>query len=128
MLGIVALIFIIILSVKLFLNMNRHYPAMVNNAIHPAKARVIQVAPLLYIPGVITLMLSISRLMLAPIPIGFLLLLPGILLGRKYSKLLECSGTDVGVEAGRTVANIMWLGIGAGVFSAANLLLTLIIY
>lgn len=128
MLGIVGLIFIVILSVKLFVAMNKHHTAMVDNQITPVKIRILQLSPILYIPSVIAFVLPISWLVwLAPIPFGFLLLAPGITLGRKYSKLLECSGTDVGVEASKTASNIMWLGVGVVIFIIGNILISLLI-
>ena len=122
MLGIVALIFIIILSVKLSLAMNKHYSAMLSNEIPLGSIRTIQMSPLLYIISLVAFVLPISWLVwLAPIPFGSLLLVPGIMLGKKFSMLLERSGTDVGVEAGRTASNIMWLGIGVALFIAGNI-------
>lgn len=128
MLGIVALIFIIILSIKLSIAINSHHPVMAANEMTPTRIRMLQISPLLYIPSVVAFVLPISWLIwLAPIPFGFLLLAPGITLGRKYSKLLECSGTDVGVEAGKTASNIMWLGVGTVIFIVGNLLVSLLI-
>jgi hypothetical protein len=128
MLGIVALIFIIILSVKLSLAMNKHCSAMLSNEIPLGSIRAIQMSPLLYIISLVAFVLPISWLVwLAPIPFGFLLLVPGIMLGKKFSMLLERSGTDVGVEAGRTVSNIMWLGIGVALFIAGNIAFSLMI-
>lgn len=128
MLGIVALIFIIILSLKLSLAMNKHYSVMVSNGIAPAGIRAVQLSPLLYIIGIVAFILPISwPVWLVPLPFGFLLLIPGIMLGKKFSMLLECSGTDVGVEAGRTVSNVMWLGIGVATFIAGNIAISLMI-
>ncbi len=128
MLGIATLIFIIILSFKLFIAMNRHYEVMVNNGVAPLKVRAVQISPLLYIPALAALVLPISWLGgLLLIPFGFLLLVPGITLGKKYSKMFECSGTDVGVAAGRTMSNIMWLGIGVIVFILGNSVISFLI-
>ena len=128
MLGIVALIFIIILSLKLSLAMNKHYSVMVSNEIAPAGIRAVQLSPLLYIISIVAFVLPILwPVWLAPLPFGFLLLIPGIMLGKKFSMLLERSGTDVGVEAGRTVSNVMWLGIGVATFIAGNIAVSLMI-
>ena len=128
MLGIVALIFIIILSLKLGLAMNKHYSVMVSNEIAPTGIRAVQLSPLLYIISIVAFVLPISwPVWLAPLPFGFLLLIPGIMLGKKFSMLLERSGTDVGVEAGRTVSNVMWLGIGVATFIAGNIAISLMI-
>jgi len=127
-LGIVALVFVIILSVKLSIAMNRHRAVMVSNDIAPTKIRMLQVSSLLYVPSVVAFGLPIGwPAWLAPIPFGFLLLVPGIALGRKYSKVMECSGTDVGVDAGRNASNIMWLGLGIVIFIVGNMLVASLI-
>lgn len=128
MLGIVVLVFIVTLSIRLFLEMNKHRSVMVANEIALFTVRAVQISPLLYIPSVVAFVFPISWLVwLAPIPFGFLMLVPGITLGRKYSRLLERSGTDVGVAAGRTVSNIMWLGIGVVIFIVGNISFWLLI-
>lgn len=129
MLGIVTLIFIVILSVKLSVTMNQHVSVMVSNAIPKSKVRAVQVAPLLYIPSLVGLVFPVSWLAwLAPIPFGLLLLVPGIVLGSKYSKLLECAGTDVAGRASRAVSNIMWLGLGVVIYIAGNIFLAIIFH
>ena len=58
---------------------------------------------------------------------GFLVLVPGIILGYSISRTMERIGLDFAIRAGRVASNIMWLGVGTGIFIAANILLVFIL-
>lgn len=106
------LITVIVLSIKFALAINRQYSDIVGNGVSPLTARFIQFSSLLYILPAIALVFPLSWLAwFLPLSFGLPVLVPGIVLGGRHSRLLERSGKDVGVAAGRNMANIMWLGI-----------------
>ena len=95
--------------------------------ISPANFILLQGSCFLYVVSLIVFVVFYSTLaFLYPIPVGFVILLPGILLGRKISNILDRAGVDKAASAGKVANNIMWLGIGVGVFIAANVLFALI--
>lgn len=127
MLGVVALIFGVYLSVKLAFHLNHHKSIMMEYGISPANFILLQGSCFLYVVSLIVFVILYSALaFLYPIPVGFVILLPGILLGRKISNILDRAGVDKAASAGKVANNIMWLGIGVGVFIAANVLFALI--
>ncbi len=122
MLGYVALIFIVYLSAKLSLQLRNHKHAFETHGVSSGRYAFLQLSPLLYIVSLLGLSLPFSWVdMFRPVPIGFFMLLPGIVLGKKISAVMERVGIDTAVEAGRAATNIMWLGIGTAIFIAANI-------
>ena len=122
MLGYVALIFIIYLSVKLSLQLMKHKDAFSSHEVPSAKIILLQLSSLLYIASLVGVALPIQALeLLRPIPVGFLILLPGIMLGYSISSHMQRVGRDYAISAGRSANNIMWLGIATGIFMAANI-------
>lgn len=127
--GLILLIVITVLSIKFAVTINRYYGEMVAVGIGPLKIRSIQVSSLLYVLPVVAMSFPFSWLIwLTPIPFGFLLLIPGIVLGKLNAMPLERSGKDVGVEAGRAVANVMWLGIAIVIYMIGSVTLSVIIH
>lgn len=129
MLGYVALIFIIYLSIKFSFQLIKHKQILLTHGISLAKITFLQYSSLFYIVSLIGYALPFPWLdLFRPIPTGFLILLPGIILGKKISNTMERVGIDKAANAGRAANNIMWLGIGAGIFIAANIILRLLIH
>ena len=96
---------------------------MMKHGISSVRFNLCQWSPILYIISLAGFILPFPWLsLLRPIPVGFLLLIPGIILGKNISSLMERSGVDAGVNAGRQASNIMWLGIGTGIYIAFNLI------
>lgn len=127
MFGIVALIFGVYLSVKLAFHLNQHKPTMIAYGISPTNLILLQVLCFLYVVSLIVFVIPYAVLPpLYSIPINFIILLPGIWLGRRISSLLDKAGVDKAVSAGKVANNIMWLGIGVGVFISANILFALL--
>jgi len=123
-LGYIGLIVIVYLAIKLCISINPQIPVMVEHNISQTKARILQYSPLLYIISLVAFVAPISSLkLLAPIPLGFLLLAPGILLGKNCASTLELSGTDRTYKAKDISSNIMWLGIATVIFIIANIAL-----
>jgi len=77
-----------------------------------------------YMPGLLLITIPIS---LYTFLVGIFCFIPGIVFGYKYSNILERSGTDFGVNAGRAISNVMWLGIGILVLLAFVILMQIII-
>ena len=128
MLGFVALIFIIYLSIKLSLKLREHKQVYLKYEVSSAKITSLQLSPLLYIVSIIGFALPFPWLdLFRPIPTGFLLLIPGIILGKKISGAMDRVGFDTAVKAGRAANNIMWLGLGAAIFLVGNIVFRLII-
>ena len=122
MLGYIALIFIIYLSIKLSLQLSKHKKVMIDSGVSSVKFKIFQYSSYLYIVSLTGFILPFPWLsLISPIPTGFLLLAPGIILGKIISSLMERSGVDVAVNAGRAASKIMWLGIATGIFIAVNL-------
>ena len=98
----------------------KHKKAMLDNGITSVKFIFLQLSCVLYIVSLAGFTLPFSWLdLFRPIPTGFLLLIPGIFLGKKISYSLERAGVDKAVIAGRAANSVMWLGIGIGIFIAA---------
>ena len=128
MLGYAALIFIIYLSVKLSLRLRDHKRVFLEHEISSAKLTSLQLSPILYIVSLFGFALPFPWLdLFRPIPTGFLLLIPGIILGKKISGAMDRVGVDTAVKAGRAANNIMWLGIAAALFMAGNIVIQLIV-
>lgn len=127
MLGFVALIFIVYLGVKLSFELKKHKQVFLAHEISSSKYNFLLFSPAFYILSLLGLVLPFSLFdLFRPIPIGFLLLLPGIILGNQVSGALETVGIDTAVNASKAANNIMWLGIGTAIFMAANITLGLI--
>jgi len=128
MLGYVALIFIVYLSVKLSLKLREQKQVFLKYEISSAKLICLQLSPLLYIISLFGFALPFIWLdLLRPIPTGFLLLIPGIILGKTISGTMDRVGYDIAANAGRVANNIMWLGIGTAIFMAGNIVIQLLI-
>lgn len=122
MLGYVALIFIIYLSVRLSLQLMKHKEAFSSHEVSSAKIILLQLSSLLYIASLVGLALPMQALeLLRPVPVGFLILLPGIIWGYSISSHMQRVGRDYAISAGKSANNIMWLGIATGIFMAANI-------
>jgi len=129
MLGYVALIFIIYLSIKLSLKLKEHKQVFLKYEVSSAKLTFLQLSPLLYVVSLFGFALPFPWLdLLRPIPTGFLLLMPGIIIGKKISGAMDRVGFDTAAKAGRAANNIMWLGIGAAIFIAGNIVIHALIY
>ncbi|HHI94513.1 MAG TPA: hypothetical protein ENK04_13540 [Gammaproteobacteria bacterium] len=127
MLGYVALIFIIYLSIKLSFKLKGHKQVFLKYEVSSARLTFLQLSSLLYIVSLFGFALPFPWLdLLRPIPTGFLLLIPGIILGKKISGTMDRVGFDVAVKAGRVANNIMWLGVGTAIFMAGNILIRLL--
>ncbi|MGD8569041.1 MAG: hypothetical protein PVJ39_13215 [Gammaproteobacteria bacterium] len=61
-----------------------------------------------------------------PYPIGLLIFIPGILVSKNLSTRLETSGVDYIVKSGKTVSNIMWLGVLGIILFVINWLIVVI--
>lgn len=128
MLGYVALIVILYLSVKWCISINSQIPIMIENKITQSQSRMLQFSPLLYIVSLIAFVIPVSWLkLLAPIPFGLLLLAPGIFLGKRCANTLDRSGTDRVNKAKDTASNIMWLGLAVLIFIIANMALSYVL-
>jgi len=128
MLSYVALIFIVFLSVKLSFQLIKHKEAFSSHGVSSAKIFLLQLSSLLYIASLVGFALPMQSLeVLSPIPVGFLILLPGIILGYRISSHMQRVGRDYAISAGRAVNNIMWLGIATGIFMAANIVIGMIL-
>lgn len=125
MLGYFGLLVIFYFSVKLCLSINPQIPVMVEHKITQPRARILQFSPLLYIISLVAFVVPYSWLkLLAPIPLGLLLLVPGILLGKKCAGMLDRSGTDRTSKAKDISFNIMWLGLATLIFIVVNIALS----
>jgi len=125
-LGYVALIFILVASVKVGMELQRYRSVFVAHGITSLQLSALQLSLLLYALCLLAFALPVSWLrFLAPVPFGFLLLAPGILLGRRISARLD-TGYDAASQASRMASNAFWLGIAALVFVAGNIIVRLI--
>ncbi len=128
MLGYVALIFIIYLSVKLSFKLSEHKQVFLKHDISLVKLTSLQITPLLYIVSLFGFALPFPWLdLFRPIPTGFLLLIPGIILGKTISGTMAHVGFDTASSAGRVANNIMWLGIGTAIFIVGNIVFRLLL-
>ena len=119
----IVLIIIIYLSIKLSFLLSRHKSAFEKYGVESQKIIFLQFASLLYSLSLLDYILPFSELdLFRPIPFGLLILLPGIILGKKVSEKMQISGVTDGVNAGQVANNIMWLGIGTGIFIMANII------
>jgi len=126
MLGYIGLIALIYLSFKLSFQLTTHKQVFQEYGIPPTKVYILQASSLLYILSLVGFTLPFSWLdLFRPIPIGFLLLLPGIIIGKKISNTMDL-GLQGPAAAGRVASNVMWLGIGTGIFIAGNIIVFLI--
>ena len=108
---------IVYFSVKSAIQLTPHWPVFETYGVSAQSVLFLQFSSILYIVSLAGLTLPFSGLgLLRPIPIGYLMLLPGILLGRKVSGVMDCVGIDKAAAAGRAANNIMWLGLGTGAF------------
>ena len=127
MFGIFALIFGMYLSIKLPIQLVKHKQIMLENGITSTKFAFLQLSCLLYIVSLAGFALPFSWLdLMRPIPTGFLILMPGILIGKKISYSMSRTGINKAVNAGRAANNVMWLGIGVGIFITANIVFGLL--
>jgi hypothetical protein len=113
------------LSVKLSLQIKKCKQALLSHGVSSGKYISLQLSPLLYIVSLVGFFLHFPWL--DSVTAGIVLLSPGIVLGKKIAHTMERVGIDTAANAGRVASNIMWLGIGAGIFMVANVILGLII-
>jgi hypothetical protein len=102
------------LIVKNTLELNSHTQSMLKSQIDNGEVNALKICFWVYIPGMILTYIPIS---IYTHLIGMILFIPGIIFGYIYSRKLETSGTDYGVNAGRAISNVMWLGVGILVLS-----------
>lgn len=127
MLGIFALVFLTVLSLKLSLKLRTHKQIFFEHKVSKVKYFSLQLSPLLYIVSMFGLLLPFSWLdYFRPIPIGILLLVPGIILGKNISAVMDRVGFNDTAMAGRAANNIMWLGIGEGIIIACIIAIRLL--
>lgn len=127
MLGYVTLMFVAFLSAKLALGLRNHKAAFETHGVGSARYTLLRLSPLLYIVSLLGLLPFSGFDWFRPVPIGFLMLLPGVILGKKVARTLERVGIDRAIEAARAATNIMWLGIGTALFMAGNIGFVLIV-
>lgn len=122
MFGLAALIFILILVLKLQTGLKNNKIGFVEHGISEKNHALLSVYLWLYLIPLLILAFPINPLiyLLYPLPILILFIIPGITLGRKTGNILSTSGIDIGVEAGKTAENVMWLGIGSLLFVLGN--------
>ena len=130
MLGLILYIVLFIIvysSIKLSFQLSKHKSAFNKHGVAANQVVWLQIASLLYALSLLGYILSFSVLdLFRPIPFGLLILLPGILLGKKLSAQMQLTGVTDGVNAGNVAGNIMWLGIATGIFIIANIMFTLL--
>lgn len=128
LLTLALLIVAIVLSIRFALAISSQIPGIVENGVSPVMARIIQLISLLYILPAMALVLPFSWLAwFLPLPLGLLVLVSGIVLSGRCSRVLERSGRDVGVEAGRNMANVMWLGISIIIYMMSTVVIGAIV-
>ncbi len=122
MLGYAALIFIFILVIKLYSKLKKNKDDYLNYGISKKDHSFLSTSLWLYLIPLLILIFPINPLvyLLYPLPIVILFIVPGIVYGRKAGASLSTSGIDVGVRAGRTAENVMWLGVGTLIFVLGN--------
>lgn len=120
MLGYVALIFLVVLAFKITFSLEKHRAAFTKNAVPGHLVNLLQVSVLLYVVGMLTFAMPVSVLRyLAPAPFGLILLLPGIVMGRRLAAKLD-TGHDIAAGASRAASDAAWLGLATLVFISAN--------
>jgi len=120
-------VFLLVLALyficKNALELAGHANAMQNNGMSDEQVKFLKISSWMYVPGLIGVMVPTSLLAFI---LGIVCFMPGVILGRKYSYQLEGSGTDLGVNAGRAISKVMWLGFGVFTLLVANILITAI--
>jgi len=115
------------LSIKLPLNLRKHKKVFLKHGVSSVKLTFLQLSPTLFVVSLFGFTLPFPWLdLLQPIPTGFLLLIPGIILGKKISSTMDLIGFDTAAKAGRAANNIMSLGIGAAIFMAGTIVIQLL--
>ena len=126
MLGYIVQILIVFFSLKMCVSLNPQFPVMMEHKISLTRARFLQFSPLLYVISLGAFVIPHPWLnILAPVPFGLMLLVPGIVLGKKCADILDRSGTDRTNNAKNISSNIFWLGIATLIFILANIALSL---
>ena len=121
MIGYAALIFLVVLAFRTTLSLGRHREAFAEHAVSKNQVTLLQASMLLYVVSLLAFAIPVSVLRyLAPIPLGVLLLLPGIVLGRRLAAKLD-TGHDAAIGASRAASNASWLGLAALLFMAVNI-------
>ena len=122
MLGYVALVYLAVLSARLAFSLRSHKEVIERYGSSNAQFIGLQLSLILYVVSLIGFAIPVGALKyFAPIPRGFLFLVPGIVLGRKISSRLETAGNDVAEKTSRVVSNAFWLGVGTAIFLAGNI-------
>ena len=122
MLGIAALIFIVILVLRLQTALKNNKTGFVEHGVPEKNYTVLIVSLWLYLIPLLILVFPVNPLihLLYPLPLIVLFIIPGIVNGRRAGAILSTSGIDIGVNAGRTAENVMWLGVGSLLFVLGN--------
>ena len=122
MLGIAALIFIVILVLRLQTALKNNKTGFVEHGVPEKNYTVLIVSLWLYLIPLLILVFPVNPLiyLLYPLPLIVLFIIPGIVYGRRTGAMLSTSGIDIGVNAGRTAENVMWLGVGSLLFVLGN--------
>jgi hypothetical protein len=118
MFSILILIAFLYAAVKLNGDLSSHLENFEANSVTAKEVLSIRVFMWLYLVVLLITIFPVPPLnyLLYPVPVSILFLLPGIFKGKKLGAVLEVSGNDRGVAAGRVVSNITWLGIGVGIY------------
>ena len=126
MLGYVALICILVASVKVSIGLQSHRSVFKAHGVSPLQVSALQLSLLLYALSLLAFALPVSWLrFLAPIPFGFLLLAPGIVLGWRIAARLD-TGYDAASQASRVASSALWAGLAALAFIAGNIIVRFI--
>lgn len=122
MLGYVALIFILILVVKLQSTLKRNKAGFLDYGVSEKDHMKLSISLWLYILPLVILLFPVKPIiyLLYPIPFLIFFIIPGIIIGRKAGIKLSTCGIDVGVDVGKNAENVMWLGVGTMVFVLGN--------
>ena len=123
---ILCVVFFICLKFPIQLQKNK--ATFITNGISQLKFLFLQLSPLLYVLSVAGAQVPGTALnFFRPIPIGLLLLLPGIFLGTVISKKMQSAGIDTAVNSSRIAQNVMWLGIGIGIYITVTIIISLLV-
>lgn len=128
MFGYVTLIFLTFLAFRSTYSLGKHRAAFTENSVPSHQVNVLQISVLLYVVSMVAFAIPVSALRyVAPIPFGFILLLPGIVIGRRLAAKLD-TGHDLAAGASRVASNASWLGLAILIFIAANIGIALIVH
>jgi hypothetical protein len=122
MIGILISLTFFVGLIKLNSTLSTQREHFVNNGIAEKELVLLRLFMWLYVGVLLIVNIPVSPLLytIHPIPIILIVLVPGVLKGKRLNSLLEVSGTDRGVAAGRVADKVAWLGIGIGIYILAS--------